>query len=91
MGTLVAAVLLVPLVMPGYLLGSWRLLRRTRGLWEVAAVMFVPFMGWYVLLTALGGSRVLAPVAILACAAGFGAGRASYLRDLAARRREATR
>ena len=79
-GTIVAALLIAPLVVPGYMLGSWRWLRRTRNYWEISLLLAIFFLPWYVILRTLDGSQALVPVAMLALAAGLGAGRFAYLR-----------
>ena len=86
-GTAVAAIFIAPLVLPGYLLGSWRWMRRDRGLWEVSAVMAFFLIAWYGLLWIVGGSQSLVPVAILVLAAGHAAGRVHHMRRVQAARR----
>lgn len=85
-GGIVSGVLIAPLVIPGYMLGSWRWLRRTRANWETAFVMAAFFFAWYVVLRVLGGPQALVPIAMLALVVGFGIGRLAYIRRLRARR-----
>ncbi|MDQ1481438.1 MAG: hypothetical protein QOI44_2299 [Actinomycetota bacterium] len=85
-GTVLATALLIPLAIPGYMIGSLRWLRRRSNTWEIGSILFVSFFAWYVVLRLVGGSQVLVPVAMLACAAGFGAGRLVYVRALRKRR-----
>jgi hypothetical protein len=77
-GTVLSTAMLVPLAIPGYMLGSWRWLRRTRSLREVSLVLLAFFFAWYAVLRLDGGSQVLVPVAMLALAAGFGFGHYVY-------------
>ena len=85
-GGIISAVLIVPLAIPGYMLGSWRWLRRTRSYWEVASILSAFFFAWYVVLRVADGPQVLVPVAMIVSAGGFGVGRLAYARQLRARR-----
>src|SRR5204862_1361963 len=87
-GGFISGMLIVPLAIPGYMLGSWRWLRRTRNLWELTAILATFFFAWYVVLRVDGGPEALVPIAMGALAVGFGVGRYVYARQLRARRRE---
>jgi hypothetical protein len=60
-GTVLSTALMALLVVPGYWLGSWRWLRRTRSDGEVAFVMSAFFFVWYAVLRLAGGSKTLVP------------------------------
>jgi hypothetical protein len=85
-GTVLCTALMIPLVYPAYMLGSWRWLRRTRSTWELGFILFAFFFAWYFVLRLSGGSQILVPLAMLVLAGGVGAGRLSYLREEERRR-----
>ena len=78
MGSLVVGILIVPIVIPGYKIGSWRWLRRTRSYYEIMVVLAVFLFAWYGVLRLAGGSEVLVPFAMFALVGGYGAGRVSH-------------
>ncbi|HEY3833297.1 MAG TPA: hypothetical protein VGO03_13455 [Acidimicrobiia bacterium] len=87
MGTAIAAIVMVLLLIPGYLLGSWRWIRRDRGLWEVWGGMAFFLISWYGLLHLVGGPQSLVPVAILVLVVGHAAGRVHHMRRVQATQR----
>jgi hypothetical protein len=86
-GTVLATALLIPLAIPGYMIGSFRWLRRRTNTWEIGSILFVFFFGWYGVFRLVRGSQVLVPIAMVACAGGFGAGRLVVVRARRRRRR----
>jgi hypothetical protein len=72
-GTVLATILLVPLAMTGYMIGTGRWVRSARTTWQVGSVLSVFFFAWYAVLRVAGGSQVLVPFGLLSPALGFGA------------------
>jgi hypothetical protein len=85
-GTVLSAALFVPLAYPGYMLGSWRWLKRNRNTWEMGMILLPFFFAWYFVLRLDGGSQVLVPIAMVWLVAGFALGRRAYHEQLRKRR-----
>jgi len=86
-GGVIAGALLVPLAIPGYMLGSRRWLRRAHSWWEAVFVMAAFFFAWYGVLHLIGGPEALVPIAMLYLVIAYGVGTFTHDRRVRARAR----